>query len=75
MCAVNAYPRYLEKGFQPYDPLALLRLTEKMICRGDARKYTAFYCTDVHGGIAAAYTVGCCLRCIFCWVDPSRDFP
>jgi uncharacterized Fe-S cluster-containing radical SAM superfamily protein len=75
MCAVNAYPRYLEEGFQPYDPLALLRLTEEVVCRGDARKYTAFYCTGVYGGIATGYTVGCCLRCIFCWVDASRDFP
>jgi hypothetical protein len=25
---VNAYPRYLEEGSQPYDPLALLRLTD-----------------------------------------------
>jgi len=72
---VNAYPRYVERGFQPYDPLALLRLTEEMACRGDARKYTAFHCTGVYGGIATGYTVGCCLRCIFCWVDASRDFP
>jgi len=28
MCAANAYPRYVEEGFQPYDPLALLRLTD-----------------------------------------------
>jgi hypothetical protein len=25
---VTAYPRYLEEGSQPYDPLVLLRLTE-----------------------------------------------
>jgi uncharacterized Fe-S cluster-containing radical SAM superfamily protein len=75
MCAVNAYPRYLEEGSQPYDPLALIRLTEEIVCRGEARKYTAFYCTGVYGGIATGYTVGCCLRCIFCWVDASRDFP
>ena len=51
---MNAYPRYLEEGSQPYDPLALMRLTEEVVCRGDARKYTAFYCTGVHGGIPIA---------------------
>jgi len=51
---VNAYPRCVEEGFQSYDPLALLRRTEEMVCRGDARKYTAFYCTGVHGGIPIA---------------------
>jgi uncharacterized Fe-S cluster-containing radical SAM superfamily protein len=40
-----------------------------------ARKYTDFYATGVYGGIATGYTVGCCLRCIFCWVDWSRDYP
>jgi uncharacterized Fe-S cluster-containing radical SAM superfamily protein len=45
------------------------------VARRDARKYTAFYCTGVYGGISTAYTVGCCLRCVFCWVDFSRDFP
>jgi len=29
----------------------------------------------VYGGISTGYTVGCCLRCVFCWVDFSRDFP
>ncbi|RLG51497.1 MAG: molybdenum cofactor biosynthesis protein MoaA [Thermoproteota archaeon] len=28
-----------------------------------------------HGGIATGYAVGCCLRCVFCWVSWSRDFP
>lgn len=28
-----------------------------------------------YGGIATGYTCGCCLRCVFCWVDWSRDFP
>lgn len=72
---MNAYPRYVEEGFQPYDPLALMRLTEKVACRGNARKYTAFYATGIYGGIAIGYTVGCCPRCISCWVDASRDFP
>jgi hypothetical protein len=72
---VNAYPRYVEEGFQPYDPLALVRLTEEVVCRGEARKCTAFCCIGVYGGITDGVAGGCCLRCIFCWVDPSRDFP
>lgn len=69
------YQRYLEPGFTPFDPLELARQTEQIVCRGDSRKYTKFYCTGVYGGIATGYTCGCCLRCIFCWVDWSRDFP
>jgi hypothetical protein len=52
-----------------------VRLTEEAVCRGEARKYTAFYCTGVYGGIVDGVAEGCCLRCIFCWVDHSRDFP
>jgi uncharacterized Fe-S cluster-containing radical SAM superfamily protein len=69
------YISYLRKGFKPYDPVELARLTEEKVCRGSSRKYTDFYCTGVYGGISTGYTVGCCLRCVFCWVDFSRDFP
>jgi uncharacterized Fe-S cluster-containing radical SAM superfamily protein len=69
------YQRYLEPGFTPFDPLALARQTEEIVCDGDRRKYTKFYCTGVYGGIATGYTCGCCLRCFFCWVNWSRDFP
>jgi uncharacterized Fe-S cluster-containing radical SAM superfamily protein len=72
---VGEYPRLVDKGFTPFDPLELARQTEEITLREDARKYTAFYCTGVYGGISTGYTVGCCLRCIFCWVDFSRDFP
>ena len=71
----ETYPRYLEPGFTPFDPLELARRTEEIVCRGDYRKYTKFYCPGVYGGIATGYVCGCCLRCIFCWVDWSRDFP
>jgi len=73
--AVSDYLGYLQEGFSPYDPLELLRQTEEKVCRGEARKYTAFYCASVYGGISTGYLVGCCLRCVFCWVDLSRDFP
>ncbi|MFQ6059054.1 MAG: radical SAM protein [Anaerolineae bacterium] len=71
----RGYPRYLEEGFEPYDPVELIRRTETIVSRGTSRKYTSFYCTGVYGGISTGYTVGCCLRCAFCWVDWSRDFP
>lgn len=71
----QSYQRYLEPGFSPFDPLELAKQTEEIVCRDDQRKYTKFYCTGVYGGIATGYTCGCCLRCFFCWVEWSRDFP
>lgn len=72
---MNSYLRLLPKEFEPYDPVELAQKTEEMVCRGESRKYTDFYATGVYGGIATGYTVGCCLRCYYCWVDWSRDFP
>jgi uncharacterized Fe-S cluster-containing radical SAM superfamily protein len=71
----DAYQRYLEPGFVPFDPLKLAKETENIVCRGDRRKYTKFICTRMYGGIVTGYTCGCCLRCTFCWVHWSRDFP
>ena len=72
---MEKYPRQVVPGFQPFDPVQLAEATEEIVCRGDKRKYTAFYATGVYGGIGTGYTCGCCLRCVFCWVDWSRDFP
>ncbi|MEE9150433.1 MAG: radical SAM protein [Thermoplasmata archaeon] len=72
---MKRYPRLLSEDFVPFDPIVLAKETEKIVCKGDARKYTDFYATGVYGGIATGYTVGCCLRCSYCWVDWSRDFP
>lgn len=71
----SPYPRYLEPGFEPFDPLELAERTNKIVSRGSSRKYTDFYKVGVYGGIATGYLVGCCLRCPFCWVGWSRDFP
>jgi uncharacterized Fe-S cluster-containing radical SAM superfamily protein len=71
----ETYQRCLVPGFIPFDPLELADKTERIVCRGDSRKYTKFYCPGVYGGIATGFTCGCCLRCIFCWVHWSRDFP
>ncbi|MEW6684700.1 MAG: radical SAM protein [Candidatus Edwardsbacteria bacterium] len=72
---MNEYPRFLTPTLLPYDPLELVSTTEKIVSKDSQRKYTNFYCTGVYGGISTGYTVGCCLRCIFCWVDFSREFP
>jgi len=70
-----SYPAYLRQGFKPFDPIELAKLTEAKVSQGFSRRYTDFYCVGAYGDISTAYTVGCCLRCIFCWVDFSRDFP
>jgi uncharacterized Fe-S cluster-containing radical SAM superfamily protein len=72
---VEKYPSFLTSDSKPFDPLELARQTEEIIAKGDSRKYTDFYCTGVYGGISTGYTIGCCLKCVFCWVDWSRDFP
>jgi uncharacterized Fe-S cluster-containing radical SAM superfamily protein len=76
---MKIYQRILTKGFTPFDPVALAEETEKKVTRQGAegleRKYTGVYSAPVYGGIASGYAVGCCLRCIYCWVDWSRDFP
>ncbi|MEM2083065.1 MAG: radical SAM protein [Nitrososphaerota archaeon] len=73
------YQRFLTPDFKPFDPLELARITEEIVTRkgpeGIERKYTNFYSVPVYRGIATGYAVGCCLRCIYCWSDWSRDFP
>jgi len=72
---MKEYTRYITPGFAPYDPIELAEMTERICCRGSSRKYTRFCRVGVYGGISTGYTVGCCLRCIYCWVGWSRDFP
>ncbi|HID09076.1 TPA: radical SAM protein [Candidatus Micrarchaeota archaeon] len=50
-----------------YDPLELGRETEKIVCREGMRKYYRFRATRFYGGSATADTVGCNLRCVYCW--------
>jgi uncharacterized Fe-S cluster-containing radical SAM superfamily protein len=69
------YQGFITKDSVPFDPLELARETEKLCIKDSSRKYTNFYCTGVYGGISTGYLVGCCLRCVFCWVSFSRDFP
>ena len=76
---MSTYQRILTHGFIPFDPLALAKETERKVTREGAegleRKYTGIYSAPVYGGIASGYAVGCCLRCIYCWTNWSRDFP
>ncbi|MGC9346281.1 MAG: hypothetical protein ACP5ER_05785, partial [Candidatus Bathyarchaeales archaeon] len=73
------YQRFLTPGCKPFDPLGLARETEKIVTRqgseGLERKYTDFYSVPVYRGIATGYAAGCCLRCVYCWSNWSRDFP
>ena len=76
---MEKYQRLLTKGFKPFNPLELAKETEKVVTRqgneGLERKYTDFYSVPVYRGIATGYAAGCCLRCIYCWSNWSRDFP
>lgn len=73
------YQRFLTPDFKPYNPLELANATEKIVTKEGAegleRKYVNIYSAPVYGGIATGYGVGCCLRCIYCWTNWSRDFP
>ena len=74
-----AYQRFLTPKFKPFDPLELARETEKIVTRegeeGLERKYVGIYSAPVYRGIATGYAAGCCLRCIYCWANWSRDYP
>jgi uncharacterized Fe-S cluster-containing radical SAM superfamily protein len=76
---MKEYRRFLAPGFKPFDPLELAKETERIVTRegpeGLERKYTDFYAVPVYGGIATGYAAGCCLRCVYCWSNWSRDFP
>ena len=76
---MDKYQRFLTPESRPFDPLELANETEKLVTRqgpdGLERKYVGVYSAPVYGGIATGYAVGCCLRCVYCWSDWSRDFP
>jgi uncharacterized Fe-S cluster-containing radical SAM superfamily protein len=50
-----------------YDPIKLSKITEKLVTKDELKKYYRFRPTGFYGGIATADTVGCNLRCKFCW--------
>ena len=48
--SLRSYPRMLVRGFKPFNPVELARVTERIVCDGESRKYTAFYATGVYRG-------------------------
>ncbi len=72
---LKEYPGMIAKDFKFFNPIELARQTEAIAGNGNKRLYTNFYCTGVYRGISTGYAVGCCLRCIFCWVALNRDHP
>jgi uncharacterized Fe-S cluster-containing radical SAM superfamily protein len=54
-----------------YDPIELSNNIERLVCKSYKKKYYRFRPTRFYGGIATADTVGCNLRCKFCWSTNS----
>jgi uncharacterized Fe-S cluster-containing radical SAM superfamily protein len=54
-----------------YDPIELTKKVKENVVKGDLKKYYRFRATRFYGGIATADTVGCNLRCKFCWSGNS----
>jgi uncharacterized Fe-S cluster-containing radical SAM superfamily protein len=54
-----------------YDPLELSQKTEAIVVDTTLKKYYRFRPAGFYGGIATADTVGCNLRCRFCWSSRS----
>jgi len=54
-----------------YDPIELSKKTEELVVKNNLKKYYRFRPTGFYGGIATADTVGCNLRCKFCWSGSS----
>lgn len=54
-----------------YNPLDLSKKTEEVVLKNNLKKYYRFRPTGFYGGIATADTVGCNLRCKFCWSSNS----
>lgn len=69
------YPRSLTSETKPFNPIEVSIETEKRAIRGNKRRYRIFRVEPFYRQIATARGVGCNLRCAFCWVSPSRDYP
>ena len=65
--------RRLAARLRGFDPVALGRLIEERVSRGDERKYFRFRYSRHYGGGAVGDVVGCNLRCAFCWTGRPRD--
>jgi uncharacterized Fe-S cluster-containing radical SAM superfamily protein len=54
-----------------YNPIELSKKTEELVVKDELKKYYRFRPAGFYGGIATADTVGCNLRCKFCWSSQS----
>jgi len=54
-----------------YEPIELSKITEKLVIKDEFKKYYRFRPAGFYAGIATADTVGCNLRCKFCWSGNS----
>ncbi len=54
-----------------YDPIELSQTVKNIVTNGNKKKYYRFRPTRFYGGISTADTVGCNLRCVFCWSSNS----
>ncbi len=72
-------PRELKPGQPPFNPVELSRLIENIVAKNvngtQLRKYTHFRVVRFYQRSATAFTVGCNLRCFFCWSSRARDYP
>lgn len=58
-----------------YDPIELTQKIERIVAKGELRKYYRFRGARFYGGIATADCVGCNLSCYYCWSDKPRKRP
>ena len=54
-----------------YNPVELSKKIENIVVNDKMKKYYRFRGTGFYGGISTADTVGCNLRCKFCWSSSS----
>lgn len=60
----------------PFNPVELAKETERLVVRGDLRRYYRVARPGKwYGGIATSDCCGCNLRCVFCWSGAPRDRP
>lgn len=59
-----------------FNPIEYAKKLERLVVRGDQRKYYRVARGGRwYGGIATADVVGCQLKCVFCWSNVPRDNP
>jgi len=67
---INLATRNNPAKLDGYDPIALTRAAERVVVRGNKRKYARLARPlRFYGGITSAQEVGCNLRCKFCFSD------